>query len=83
MGLDIVELMMAIEEHFDISISDEEFEALHTARELIEFIVARKGGGEWTHERVRTEVRKLLIEKTSIPENFDENARFIQDLGID
>ncbi len=40
-SLDIVELIMALEEEFDIEISDEEAEKISTVQNAIDFIKAR------------------------------------------
>jgi len=42
-SLDQVELIMAMEEEFDISISDEEAEKIITVRDAIEYIEQSKG----------------------------------------
>ncbi|MBI4366326.1 MAG: acyl carrier protein [Deltaproteobacteria bacterium] len=40
-SLDLVELVMAMEEEFEIDIPDEEAERLETVQELIEYIAAK------------------------------------------
>lgn len=42
-SLDRVELIMRIEEEFEIDISDEEIDSITTVGEAITFIIARKG----------------------------------------
>ena len=42
-SLDQVELIMAMEEEFDISISDEDAEKIATVRDAIEYIEKTKG----------------------------------------
>ena len=42
-SLDLVELIMSMEEEFDISISDEEAEKIITVRDAIEYIEQSKG----------------------------------------
>ena len=42
-SLDQVELIMAMEEEFDISISDEEAEKIITVRDAVEYIEQSKG----------------------------------------
>ncbi|MCS6892958.1 MAG: acyl carrier protein [Deltaproteobacteria bacterium] len=44
-SLDIVELIMALEEQFDIEISDQEAEKIQTVGDAIEFIAKRKSEG--------------------------------------
>lgn len=41
-SLDIVELVMALEEQFDIEISDQEAEKIQTVGDAIQFIMSKK-----------------------------------------
>jgi hypothetical protein len=43
MGLDIMELVMAVEEHFGVTIPDERAEHIYTVGDLYRFLLARKG----------------------------------------
>lgn len=45
-SLDIVELVMAFEEEFDIEIPDEEAEKIGTVAEAVAYIAAHAGGGD-------------------------------------
>jgi acyl carrier protein len=40
-SLDMVEIVMNIEEHFDIQINDDDAEKLHTMREVTEYIQSK------------------------------------------
>jgi acyl carrier protein len=42
-SLDIVELVMALEEEFNIEISDEDAEKIRTVKDVVGFIQAHKG----------------------------------------
>ncbi|MGD8719561.1 MAG: acyl carrier protein [Candidatus Zixiibacteriota bacterium] len=42
-SLDTVELVMALEEEFDIQIPDEEAEKITTVQQAVDYIVAKKG----------------------------------------
>ncbi len=42
-SLDLVELVMAMEEAFDVEVSDEEAEKLRTVKDVIDYIKARVG----------------------------------------
>jgi acyl carrier protein len=42
-SLDTVELVMALEEEFDVQIPDEEAEKITTVKQAIDYIVAKKG----------------------------------------
>lgn len=43
-SLDIVELVMAFEEAFDLDIPDEDAEKIQTVKDAIEYIEGKKGG---------------------------------------
>lgn len=43
-SLDTVELIMSLEEKFDIEISDEDAEKIKTVRQVVEYILKAKGG---------------------------------------
>ena len=45
-SLDIVELVMAFEEEFDIEIPDEEAEKIGTVAEAVSYIAQHAGGGD-------------------------------------
>jgi acyl carrier protein len=42
-SLDTVELVMALEEEFDIQIPDEEAEKITTVQQAVDYIIAKKG----------------------------------------
>ncbi len=42
-SLDLVELVMAMEEAFDMEVSDEEAEKLRTVKDVIDYVKARVG----------------------------------------
>ena len=41
-SLDIVELIMAMEDNFDLEISDDDLAKIHTVKDVIEYIKGRK-----------------------------------------
>jgi acyl carrier protein len=41
-SLDFVELIMAVEEEFDVEISDEEAEGIHTVQKIIDLVDSKK-----------------------------------------
>jgi acyl carrier protein len=45
-SLDHVELVMAIEEAFDIEIPDEDAEKIRTVQEAIDYVKRKKGGNQ-------------------------------------
>ena len=86
MGLDIVELFMAVEEHFDIEISDAEAATLTTVGE-IERVVRlrlREAGRRFDPEELWEQIVDLVVHETAVkPSEVVRHARLVQDLGLD
>lgn len=61
----------------------------HTVGTLSELIVASNAflvappSNEWSPERIRLEVRQLVIDQLAVPPTFSDDAEFVKDLGID
>lgn len=61
----------------------------HTVGTLSEFVVASNAflvappSNEWTPERIRLEVRQIVIDQLAVPPDFSDDAEFVKDLGID
>ena len=86
MGLDSVELVMNVEEHFGIEIPDRIAETLFTVGDLHGFVVAElnRRGRPQDPEAVFGELRELICDQLGIePERVVPAARFVQDLRID
>jgi acyl carrier protein len=85
MGLDSVELVMAVEEYFDIQIPDPVSEKLYTVGLLHEHVTSelRRLGREQNADAVFTSLQQLICKQLVVkPEQVTPNARFVQDLGI-
>jgi acyl carrier protein len=87
MGLDSVELVMAVEEHFDISIPDREAAGLITVGMLHSWVVAelrRIKRSDVNAENVFADLRGLICKQLGVrPEQVVSDARFVDDLGMD
>ncbi len=89
MGLDTVELVMSVEEEFDIDIPPEAAEKITTVGDLRDFVVAsleRKGGapGGACPDSVLQRIRQIFEKGHGIgPERVVPAARIIADLGLD
>jgi acyl carrier protein len=87
MGLDTVELVMAVEEHFRIEIPDDKASKIFTVGELHSFIVgalARAGRAEFSETQVFDELRDLICNQLAVdPRIVKPEARIVKDLGID
>ncbi len=86
MGLDTVELVMAIEEEFDVTIPDDTAEEMVRVRDVRDWLVAHlhTKGRDADPDDVFTRLRRLTSHTTNIPEDeIGLDARFIDDLAMD
>lgn len=84
MGLDSVELLMAVEEEFGIDIPNAEAEGIITAEDLLQVILRhsfpRLGVNE---DEVWERLRRVIIDDTATePAKVVRSARIIQDFGL-
>lgn len=86
MGLDAVELVMAFEEAFDLSIPEKDAEHLITVGDVQDYIFRQ------TRERPNPPSEDEIFERLKIiisnilsvePGQIQQNSRFVQDLGMD
>lgn len=83
MGLDIVEFVMSVEEEFQIEIPDETKTTFVNLKTGIDYVFSRVQN-RCSREQVAEIVWKILIYETGIDRSrFDENSRFIEDMGLD
>lgn len=90
MGLDAVELVVAVEKKFGITIPNAVAAQMITPAIMISYVqevVAQNAMelGEkprWTHEDVREVVRQVIRDQLGI-ETFLDSDEFVRDLGID
>jgi hypothetical protein len=72
MGLDLVELFMAVEERFDVDIPNEEAETLLTIGSLHEWLVSHRADSkdprtqEMTPDRIWAELVRIVEEQTGV-----------------
>jgi len=86
MGLDTVELIMAVEDRFGIDISDQEAERLVTVGLLHQCVVDEltRRGSAVEPQRLYEELRALICEQLGVPpEQVVPGAHFIDDLRVD
>ena len=84
MGLDTVELVMDVEEVFEISFSDKEASEIETVGEFYETILSKLPNGETRKKEVWEQLRKIIgkyISKKDF-EKITPEARIVKDLGI-
>lgn len=82
MGLDTVELLMAFEEKFGISIPDEAATRLTTPRKVTDYITSKVGDRGMTREQVAAIVRQV-IENQTATSNFSDDDHFVNDMNLD
>ena len=85
MGLDGVELLMAVEEEFGLRISDEDGARMITVGDMHDYVVAQlRARGEMpSEEAIWQKVREIIIEQLGIrPEQVVRSADFVRDLGV-
>ncbi|NIP38980.1 MAG: hypothetical protein GWO07_09615 [Candidatus Dadabacteria bacterium] len=87
MGLEIVELIISIEETFDIAIDNEEASKVVTVNDCYKLILSNLVKIEdksWNDEQVWDKMKELLVYQLGVkPEDVIPEADFIKDLGAD
>ena len=84
MGLEVVELVMAVEESFAIQVDDEEAAKLVNCGLLCDYIVAklRARGDARTEAEVWSELKVIVVEQLGVkPDEVTREAKFYEDLG--
>ena len=90
MGLDSVELVMAIEKQFDLEIPDAEARTMLTVGDMYDFVYrtlasrARETGATPPNEaQLWSDVLDIIVEETGVERRkLVRNARFVADLGV-
>ena len=84
MGLDIVELILTIEEEFDIELPDAEMERAQTPRDIADYIYQKYQAYDKnkTHQSILNKVIEISIEQLNLsPDKITPDSRYVQDLG--
>ncbi len=82
MGLDTVELVIALEDEFRLSIPDAEAATLTTPRKVIDYLIANGAGAGRSRAEVARIVRRVIERETSVYD-FTEDSRFVEDMYLD
>ncbi len=87
MGLDTVELVMAVEDYFEVTIPDEVAQTLVTVGDLQAFVVSeltRIGRFDGDSSRVYEQLKEIIVRQLGVrPDEVVPTARFVQDLRAD
>ena len=73
MGLDFVELIMAFEEEFDISIPDADASEMASQRKVVDYVMSKVPG--LAREQVTERVRHIIEQETGV-DDFCEDYHF-------
>ena len=82
MGLDIVELVLAVEERFHLDIPDEEAQRLETPRQLVDYVAQWRQATSREYAQIEAIVFELVRETTGLA-TFDPDAHFVRDLNLE
>ena len=84
MGLQLVEILYAIEAEFEIIIPNEVSEKLNTARMTIDYLMSLpKVNEKWSKEYVEISVWMIIENEGGINrEDFNDDSRFVEDMGL-
>ena len=87
MGLDFVELIISIEDAFDIAIEDEEASKVVTVDDCYKLILNSLNNSEiksLSDEQVWEAMKNIIVSELGVkPEEVIPSAKFIKDLGVD
>jgi acyl carrier protein len=86
MGLDIVELFMAVEERSGLEIPNREAQRLTTVGQMHEYVLTalRTRGARVDEAQLYGELRPVICERTGVqPEAVVPEASFVDDLRLD
>ena len=83
MGLESVELIMRIEEEFDIEILDEDAMKLTTVGDIADYVAARSQVPLSRHTEIWEQVRAIAVDELAVPESkIVRDARLVEDLNL-
>lgn len=84
MGLDTVELVMAIEDEFDFQIPNEDASRLESVGDMLLYIVEKQHIEQEKEDEIWNRLKTIVISQLGVkPEQVTRDARFVKDLGAD
>lgn len=87
MGLDLVELVMAVEEEFRVHLPSGEVAKMERVGDVQDWIMAEMARGErgfMSEEEVWDRLQEIIVRQTGLPYvEVTREAKFVDDLGLD
>lgn len=86
MGLDLVEMVMRVEEEFEIEIPDEVAETMITPKNIIEYVIEQPNVKlkMRPRESIANQIWTIIEDEGGVlRDDYDEDSRFIEDMGMD
>ncbi len=86
MGLDGAEIVMEIEDQFEIQLPDDEESRFKTVGDLHQIVIAKliEKGQQPDHDEVFRKITGIISRVLNIaPERIKKSSRHVEDLGID
>ncbi len=83
MGLDSVEIVMAIEDEFGITIPDEQAQDCHTVGELIEIVWSIGPSDDRSYREVKNRIRSMVAEQMGLRLRDVRPESTWRELGVD
>ena len=86
MGLDSVELVMAVEEEFNLVIADEDAEKICTVGEFNRYLINECKNKQLIidDDEIWRRLKKVIVYQLGVkPEQVTKHANFVYDLGMD
>jgi acyl carrier protein len=85
MGMDTVELVMAVEEEFSMTIPNDVAATLDTAGKLYEYVILNHGiDGDLNEDQIWNKLVDVIIRQLGVRrEEVKKESNFVYDLGVD
>jgi len=92
MGLDLVELVMAVEEHFDIEIPEEDSDHVLIVGDFYKYLLERlkqqdrigTGPDQGSEEQVWKDLTSIIQKQLGVrPDQIRHETHIVNDLGVD
>lgn len=81
MGLELVELVLQVEERFEIEVDDAAAAQINRVGELVDFVVCQRP--ELNYEEVSPQIKQIIMDLLRVKElEVHAQAHLIRDLGM-